>query len=56
MHILCFKVLNKNLKTEMTLQNVALWCIKIALWDIFLCIAMKFFSDVKNVLFYFQLV
>ena len=60
LHILCFKVLIKNLKTQMISENVALWDISIALWVIFLFIAINvffffFFSDAKNVLFDFQL-
>ena len=40
---LCFKVLIKNLKTQMTLQNIALWDINIALWAIFLFIVTRIF-------------
>ena len=45
---LCYKVLIKNLKSQMTSQKVSLWDINIALWVIFLFTAMKIFSGVKN--------
>ena len=43
LHILCFKVLIKNLKMQMASQNVALRDVNIALWVIFLFVAEIFF-------------
>ena len=38
-----FKVLIKNLKTQLTSQNVALWDINIAFWAIYLFIVTRIF-------------
>ena len=42
LHISCFNVLIKDIKTQMTLQKVALWDFNKVLWVLFLFIAIKF--------------